>query len=233
MAAFSAAALPAGLAFCPPGGKAREAERDRTMPAKAWPASPGFGPPGSSGNGSPRNCPSGTISPRFHKRHGAMGASPAGRGGHSPRKTDAGQHQRPETPGGPLSGGRLRRLGQAARVIRQALRRAAEETAEGQRLSLLQLGGAQLPAGEGLPGDLRLSRPDLLEKTAALARGQELFRQSHRASSHQVSCCQNSRIPGAMPAQTGGNSAASRVIWAPAAAAYPPAGGRRGRDPPL
>lgn len=66
-----------------------------------------------------------------------------------------------------------------------------------------------------------------------LRRDQELFRQSHRASSHQVSCCQNSRIPGAMPAQTGGNSAASRVIWAPAAAAYPPAGGRRGRDPPL
>ena len=104
-----------------------------------------------------------------------MGPSPAGRGGHIPRKTDAGQHQRPETPGGPLSGGRLRCLGQAARVIRQALRRAAEETAEGRRLSRLRLGGAQLPAGEGLPGDLRLFRPDLLAKTAALAAGSGAF----------------------------------------------------------
>ena len=64
-----------------------------------------------------------------------MGPSPAGRGGHIPRKTDAGQHQRPETPGGPLSGGRLRYLGQVARVVQQALRRDAEEAAEGQQLS--------------------------------------------------------------------------------------------------
>ena len=105
-----------------------------------------------------------------------MGPSPAGRGGHIPRKTDAGQHQRPETPGGPLSGGRLRYLGQVARVVQQALRRDAEEAAEGQQLSRLRLGGAQLPAGDGLPGDLQLFRQGLLEKTAALAQGQELFR---------------------------------------------------------
>ena len=59
-----------------------------------------------------------------------MGPSPAGRGGHIPRKTDAGQHQRPETPGGSLSGGRLRYLGQVARVVQQALRRWAEGLGE-------------------------------------------------------------------------------------------------------
>ena len=72
-------------------------------------------------------------------------------------------------------------------VIQQDLRRDAEEAAEGQEAPQLRLGGAKLPAGDGLARDAQLFRQGLLGETAALAQGQELFRQFHGVPSfHRV-----------------------------------------------
>ena len=72
-------------------------------------------------------------------------------------------------------------------VIQQDLRRDAEEAAEGQEAPQLRLSGAKLPAGDSLAGDPQLFRQGLLGETAALAQGQELFRQFHGVPSfHRV-----------------------------------------------